>query len=210
MTNRYSSQKTANIECLLSDPEYSERKNAFFRIIKAFERHHIRYSLACSMNLFLRGIVDDFHDFDFIIDSKDGERARVIFETLGATLVATGGNGFCESLVYMHFQYGRVDVDIIAGFQMLTFGTSYLYEYSPDELDYVKVNNLSIPMTSAEALFILYYMMEGWQPRRSFKRKLIYEYLVNNGIKYSKIFEDALEDRLPSNIKRDIKMLLMS
>ncbi len=209
MKKNYRSQKKANIESFLKEEEYKERKEAFFRIIGEFEKANLGYSLACSFNLFLRGVSDDFHDFDFIIEKKDSERVKDVVEKLGAKLVATGGNGYCESLVYMHFQYGRVDFEVIAGFQLLTFGSRYLYEYNSEQLDYVDVDDVSIPLTSMEALFILYYMMEGWQTRRKYKRKLIYEYLVNQDVKYPQILEDALEDPLPYNIKRDIKILLM-
>ena len=69
--NNYNYQKEANILCLLEDTEYCERKEALFKIVNEFEKNGIRYGLACSMNLFLNGIVDEFHDLDFIVELED-------------------------------------------------------------------------------------------------------------------------------------------
>ena len=68
------------------------------------------------MNLFLNGIVDEFHDLDFIIELSDTEKVKEVMEKIGAILKETGGNGYCESDVYMHFQLERVDIDIISHF----------------------------------------------------------------------------------------------
>ena len=72
--NNYTYQKEANVLCLLEDIEYCERKEALFKIVNEFEKNGIRYGLACSMNLFLNGIVDEFHDLDFIVELDDSEK----------------------------------------------------------------------------------------------------------------------------------------
>ena len=132
--NNYNYQKEANILCLLEDKEYLERKEALFKIVNEFEKNGIRYGLACSMNLFLNGIVDEFHDLDFIIELSDTEKVKEVMEKIGAILKETGGNGYCESDVYMHFQLERVDIDIISGFRLLTFGTNFQYKFNENEL----------------------------------------------------------------------------
>lgn len=160
------------------------------------------------MNLFLNGIVDEFHDLDFIIELSDTEKVKEVMEKIGAILKETGGNGYCESDVYMHFQLERVDIDIISGFRLLTFGTNFQYKFNENELLTCYIKNFTIPLIPLEALYVLYYMMEGWQPRRRYKRKLIEQYLIIEGVSFPKILENSLTTELPLWIKKKIKLLL--
>lgn len=212
MNNNYNYQKEANISCLLEDIEYSERKDALTKIVSEFEANKIRYALACSMNLFLQGIVDDFHDLDFIVEFKDVAKIKNVMKLMGAILKETGGNGYCESNVYMHFQLGRVDVDIISGFKIFTFGTHFLYELNPKELTFTSIIDEfpKIPLIPIEALYVLYAMMEGWQPKRRYKRVLIEEYLIIEGVIFPEILKNALKADLPAWIKKQIKLILLN
>lgn len=208
MENNYEYQKEANIVCLLEDMEYLERKEALFKVILEFEKANIHWGLSCSMNLFLRGLVDEFHDLDLIVDDKDISLIKKVMENMGGILVATGGNGFCESNVYMHYQLGRVDIDIIAGFRVVTFGTKFLYNFNKDEIEFVQIDKINVPLIPMEALYLLYCMMEGWKPKRRYKRLLISEYLVTKDLKYPMILEKSLAEELPAWIKRQIKVIL--
>ena len=60
--------------------------------------------------------------------------------------------------------------------------TKYFYEYNPAFVNKIQVGNLSIKIVAPEVQFILYAMMECWQPQRRFKRELIEEYLKDTGI----------------------------
>ncbi len=110
----YNYQSEVNIACLLEDVEYEERKNALFKIVNIFKENKIEYGIVCSFNLFLRGVVDEFYDFDFIVNITMIPAIKKSMEQLGAVLVSSGGNGYCESDVYLHYQLGRVDLDIIS------------------------------------------------------------------------------------------------
>lgn len=206
--NNYEYQSKANILCLLEDEEYKERKEALFKLVNEFEKLGIRWGLACSMNLFLRGVVDDFHDLDLIVEKDDIHKVKEVMERLGGILKATGGNGYCESNYYMHFQLKRVDVDIISGFRIITFGTKFLYNYSESEIEFIKVEENEIPLIPVEALYLLYAMMEGWQLKRRYKRVLLGKYLVTRELKFPKILENSLEGQLPAWIKREVKLII--
>lgn len=212
MFNNYDYQKEANISSLFEDKEYEERKEALKKLLVEFEKGHIKYALACSFNLFLRGIVDEFHDFDFIVDAQSIPAIKEIMEKLNATLVDTGGNGYCESDQYFHYQLGRIDIDIISGFRILTFGTQVYYKYNSKQIEFVKTyeeNMLPIPLIPLEALFLLYGMMEGWQPKRKFKRILIAEALLtDNTLAFPEILEESLEEALPGWLKRKVREIL--
>lgn len=211
MFNNYDYQKEANITSLLEDERYEERKSILGSLVVAFEEEKVQYAVGCSFNLFLRGIVDEFNDFDFIVDSKSICKVREIMEGLGAELIATGGNGYCESDYYFHYQLGKTDIDIISGFRILTYGTKIYYAYNKAEVEYAEIYDdvtLSIPMIPLEELFLLYAMMEGWQPRRRYKRVLIAEALKENHLMFSGILRKSLDSSLPKWIKRKVREIL--
>lgn len=210
----YIYQLQANISSLLEAGEYEERKNCIFKLLKEFDEKEVTYGIGCSFNLFLRGIVDEFHDFDIIIDEKSISIVKIIMKNLGAKLVTTGGNGYCESDVYLHYQLGRVDVDIISGFRVLTYNTKIYYAINPSEIEYCIIYEEKpkhIPLLPLESLYGLYFMMEGWQSKRRFKRVLITEFFENNPLKFPEILERFLndtDDPLPGFIKREIRRIL--
>lgn len=125
-----------------------------------------------------------------------------------AKLVETGGNGFCESDVYMHYQLDRVDVDILGGFKLLTYGTSYQYNFSSTELNYIDIDGYKVPLIPAEAQYLLYSMMEGWQAKRRYKRLLLEDFLLRN-LKYPNILRNAMiGDHLPNWIRDNISTMI--
>ena len=206
--NNYEYQSEANVLCLLEDEEYLERKEALCKLADEFNKSGIRWGLACSMNLFLRGLVDEFHDLDLVVEEEDIPKVKDIMEKNGGILKATGGNGFCESNCYMHFQLKRVDIDIISGFRIITFGTKFLYNFNESEIEYIKVEEKKIPLIPVEALYLLYAMMEGWQAKRRYKRLLIGEYLVTRDLKFPDILVNSLEEQLPAWIKKEVKLII--
>ena len=208
--NKYGEQSRNNIICFLEDHDYRERREAFELVVKEFQKRNLSWALGCSMNLFFRGIVDDFNDIDIITNETSIKDLKETLEGLGAVLVGTGGNGYCESDYYYHFQLGRVDIDVISGFRILTYNSQYYYCYKKQQLDYFTVTDeLSINLYPLEAMYILYYMMEGWQPRRKFKRDLIQKFLEKQEmLLHRDIFEEALTISLPSWIRWDIKNLM--
>ena len=116
--------------------------------------------------------------------------------------------GFCRSDVIMYFDIGKVRVEIISGFRVLTFGTKYFYEYNSAEVEIVKIDKIKLQLINLEAMYLLYGMMEGWQQKRRYKRLLIQEYLKINGTDFPNILKDALKDDLPAWLKVEIRSIL--
>ena len=187
----YNIQQTNNLLAFF-DKNFETRRKAFFRLKELFQKENVRWSLACSSNLFFRGIVDDFHDFDIIVQLTDIPKVMEIMNTSGAELLETGGNGYCESDKYLHYFFYRCDVDIIAGFRVNTFGMTFQYNYSESQTELINLDYMQFPLVPVEVQYILYGMMEGWQQHRKFKRRIIEEYLHNTGILFPEIFRNAI------------------
>lgn len=177
----YRSQALDNILAFY-DAEYTQRRELLYRIVREFESQKILFALGCSFSLFVRGIVDDFHDFDILVSNEHIEKAKQIMEEIiGAKLVAVGGNGYCNSDDYSHWQINNCDVDLIAGFRVDTFGHSLHVPIIDEIIEFLDFEYLpyKIPVICVEPLYCLYSMMEGWQHRRRYKKLLIEEYFSN-------------------------------
>ena len=234
--NKWESQQEANITAFLEDDEeHLKKRNFFFKMIKAFEKADIKWTLFCSSSLFFSGITDVFNDFDLLIDKisfEDAKRTlkdlkmKIVREEvcglqvndipitkeelaiLGKVLVSYSEWNFSSNRYLNAESKQGVKVDAISGFRVAAMDTQYLYEYNPYYVESVQIGNVTINVVSPEVQFILYSMMECWQPERRFKRKLLQEYIQDKGIKHQEIFEDALRQRIPGWIKKEIRKLL--
>lgn len=183
----YRSQANDNVLAFY-DAEYSPRRELLYKIVMEFEKAEITWAVGCSFSLFLRGIVDDFHDFDILVTNEDVENAKRIMKEIGASLIAVGGNGFCNSDDYSHWQINNCDIDVIAGFRVDTFGNSLYVPIRPEIIEVLDFEYLpyKIPVICLEPLYCLYSMMEGWQHKRRYKKLLIEEYFSFSANKPSK------------------------
>lgn len=186
-------QSEDNIYAFMIDDYFAERRNVFMEIVKAFEKYHIQWAISCSFSLFLRGLIDDFNDFDLIVNQDHIQNLPLALDEVSAKLISEGSNGYCNSDMYMHCKIGNCDIDIICGFRINTFGTSYYSTYTASELDHLNSEYLpNINLIPLETLFIQYAMMEGWQRRRRYKKELIYNFLMLQKPKHKHILERAL------------------
>ena len=234
--NVWSSQQEANIVAFMEDDEeYGKRRNFFFKMCEAFERKGVKWNLFCSSSLFFLGITDDFNDFDLLIDKESLESAKAVLKSLGMKIQREEMYGFeideedfspeeLKTLAKLMFKASKgkfvsnryldfasddgVEVDVISGFRVGAMDTKYLYEYSEDRTDYVKIRDKNIPVVCPEAQFVIYSMMECWQPQRRFKRRLLQQFIEDRKVHYPEVLEEALKERIPSWIKTKIRDIL--
>ena len=210
--NKYCLQKNANIDIFNSYREFRNRRKWLKTFIQVLNANEVCYSLVCSSSLFFKGIVDEFHDFDILINVADAEKAKKAFESIGGNIEPPDYIDECQSLVFMEFTFpDGIEVDVIGGFQIFTYGSSYLYELKKEDIVFINWEDYEIPCLSAEIEYILYSMMEGWQSARILKRKLIEMYLLENGFS-SSLFIRELENHsdLPYDIIVRLKMFILA
>ncbi len=209
----YRDQAYANHLALLSSEEFQERLEVLKTIARVFSKYGIIWALAFSSNLFLRGIVDDFHDFDLLISSRDVDKLDEALKEIGVKIISTSQKGVFSSPYYKEAELGRVHLDIIVGIEINTFGTTYRYEVKEEELFMVNLDgNIYVPLVPIEANHILYGMMVGWQSRRVYKKELCRYFLIENGLEYPNVLQDALDNFLlptePMNLRKEVEELL--
>lgn len=195
----YNFQKYANLDALMTAPEYNERRDVLLKMVKVFKRNNVQWALTSSANLFFRGIVDNFSDFDMLFSMDDIEKAEAALEEIGATLIMedTQKHGYFASGHYREGFVGSVHLDIIGDMTLTTFGTQYKYVLKEEHITYNWDLAVGVPLSPMEADILFYGMMEGWQPKRRLKRRLCYEYIKNSGVIHQEIFEEASKQNLP-------------
>lgn len=231
--NKWFLQREANITAFLEDDDFVTKRNFFFKMCQALDNNAIEWNLFCSCSLFFAGITDEFNDFDILVKKSSFEDTKGVLKNLGLSVKQEEIYGmqidkeisqedasllerFFEQNSNQKFNSNRyanligngVDVDLISGFRVSAMNTKYFYEYNPNLVNTIQVGDLSIKIVAPEVQFILYAMMECWQPQRRFKRELIEEFLKDNGINKPQILEDSLSENIPGWIKKEIRMLL--
>lgn len=204
----YKRQSDTNSFDFFTNNYFESRRNVLFKIMHELKKQNVNFALGCSSNLFFRGIVDDFNDFDIIFEQKYTDKILKIMSELDGKLIGTGGNGFCESDMYLHYILDSIHIDFISGFRINTFDKSYYCDLSSKPVENLDCEYLKLPLIPLEIQLVLYSMMEGWQPRRRFKRVIIYNYLKQEGLVFPQILEECLHQDLPDWIKKLVQSLL--
>lgn len=199
-----------NIHALLTDEKFKNRFNALKTIATQLEKSNVTWAVYSSAAMFLLGITPDFGDWDIFTLPSDAEKTFAIFEAqneknhpLPPETKAQYFNPPCKT-----YTVKNTDFDVSPEFEIKTFGTKYMYHLKKEDLLYINVDDLKIPVCPAEALFIIYYMMTGWQPNRKIKVKWLKEYLLAGNLNKPSILFDARNQNLPIWIKEDINSIL--
>ena len=200
----YQAQAYYNADVFDEYEEYSEKKQLLKELINRFRNAGIKWTLTCSSNLFFRGIVDIFNDYDILISKDSVPAFKQVMEDLQAKSLPQGDQSAFNSTWFARYEVGNVGIDVISEWRIVTFGTTVLFEYTQEEIDIEQ----GLPLIAMERQFLLYAMMEGWQPQRQYKRILCENYL-KYCLRYPGIIKDAVSDpAMPIPIKKRCRMLL--
>ena len=98
----------------------TERKLALLkRIAHRFNQAGITWALGASMMLYFKGIARDFHDLDLMIVNEDASIAQRILSEMGV-LQPPMPNPKYKSKMFLEFVIDGIDVDLIAGFAIVS------------------------------------------------------------------------------------------
>lgn len=183
MTSRTDYQRLANNEALMNYPEYADRFKSIKKLERMFREEKVEWALAYSTDLFIRGLIDDFHDLDvWVQDDIDTERFEKILVNYGIEIVSTANDQiFTTEAFYTCKDLDTgIQVEFIIKFGMKVNQICYNYLVK-DRIDYFRIGNISLPVVNICDLYILYAILEdSWQPKRRYKRKLIENYIKDN------------------------------
>ena len=193
MLTRYDYLRSANETSLFTSDKFIGMAEILEELCPALAIKGVRWAVGMSLSLFLRGAHDHFNDFDLLIDPRDTEKFEEVFESLGGEINhQTIQKAAFTSPYYKEAKLRGVNFDLIADMTVETYGTVYRYELREIEMFTLR-KDLNIPVVTAEAQYILYYMMQAWEARRVFKTNICAEYIKDVGVKYPDVFRRALE-----------------
>ena len=153
----YEIQRNANILAFLTAPEYQEQKRILKKVSEVLMDAKVRWALSCSSALFFKGLVDDFHDYDILVNIEDVEIMINSLESINVTINKdTIQKEYFTSPYYQQAKRGNCDFDLIGDITINTFGGRYCYPVKNQELEYVFLEgNIVIPIIPVEASFLL-------------------------------------------------------
>lgn len=211
LVSKYIQQATHNRHALVYDPEYQKRLTALTNLTKAFKNNNVNWALTCSAELFLDGIVDNFHDLDIVIAPENCSSAISVLNIIGSRkkIDKDPSRKRCfYATQFAEYVINGIDVDVICEFGVTTFGVEYCYHFKQSQVHTIEIGSLEIPCIAPEAQYLLYSMMCGWQPQRAFKRDLLMEYLMAGNVHYEEILKDGLEQNLPYQLIEGVEKIL--
>ena len=209
VTSRTEYQRLANNEALMNYPEYADRFKSIKKLEKMFREEDVDWALAYSTDLFIRGIIDDFHDLDvFVQDDIEPAKLERILEKYNIGIVSTYNDKIFTTKAF--YTCKDLDTNIQIEF-IIQFGMKvnqikfdYLLE---NRIDYFRIGNISLPVLNICDLYILYAILEdSWQPKRRYKRQLIESYIREN-VKPA-IFNLSKDVQLPEWIWKNVNLLI--
>lgn len=207
---RFNEQKDANISEFLFGYEYIERRQVLKKLSKILEG--LEWSLSCSSNLYFKGVVDDFNDFDIVVSKNSLDEAIERLRNAGAIEYSNSNqyNGCFASEYFEHWQLNGVDFDLMMNFTILVPGSKYVYRYTEKVQDTLELTGFKkIHLVPIEYQYIFYRMMEVYAPKRRMKRELIEEFMKSGGSTRINFLEVELEKMendfgIPAVVKQDI------
>ena len=190
--NKYEKQKYANILALLTAEEFAAKKLVLERVCRALDRTKVTWAFGMSFSLFMRGIADEFDDFDVIIAMEDVPEFTDVFCKLGGEIgpkVDQTGSIF-RSGYFRQAKLDGVKFDLIADFQIESYRSEYRYIIQKKDIDVLYIEGgLNVPVIPVEANFLLYYMLTAWQSRRWLKVQMCEDYLKEEGLAHREVFQ---------------------
>ena len=130
------------------------------RIAHRFNEAHVVWALGASMLLYFKGIAPEFHDIDLMISSGDAERVRAILCGMGE-LQPFAPNPKYHSETFMEFVIDSIDVDVMAGFSILSGGKLHDCSLREDQIaETMALGPELIPLQSP-MLWCEYYRLMG-------------------------------------------------
>ncbi|GFP78408.1 nucleotidyltransferase [Clostridium fungisolvens] len=171
-----------------------------YYIADELNKKKVRWMIGSSVLLYFHGIVSSPNDIDIVIDEKDIMKVKDIFDTIGTEQAKEKKYPYLTEYFYTYI-VRDTSVDI-----MCNFGVAHHYgdyRLKIDEaaiVEYRKIDEVILPLSSLEDWYVLYQLMPG----RENKVDMIEKYLVKNGVNHYELLKRALTQPLPESVVNNV------
>ena len=140
--------------------EKQKKLNVLAKLAADLNESDILWAVGASAMLFLRGIVQDFHDIDLLVCEEDVEIAKEILLRSG-TLLPTQPDDKYGSHHFLEFDVDGVEIDLIAGFVINTEdGKQHVCPLQVEDVDAcVDVYDQAVALHSLRVWYEYYALM---------------------------------------------------
>lgn len=139
-------------------PEIGQKIELLKKIALQFEKAHITWALGGSMMLYFKGIVPVFQDIDLMVADADAQTAQSILCSMGQ-MQPQNPNPKFRSKAFMEFVIDSVDVDVIAGFAIVSGDSVVDCSLQKEQIvERMPLGEACIPLQSP-ALWCRYYRL---------------------------------------------------
>lgn len=157
-------------------PKTGQKIELLKKIALQFEKAHITWALGGSMMLYFKGIVPVFQDIDLMVADADTQTAQSILCSMGQMQPQTPNPKF-RSKAFMEFVIDAVDVDVIAGFAIVSGDSVVDCSLQKEQIvERMPLGEACIPLQSP-ALWCRYYRLMD----RTEKAQMIEQALSDSG-----------------------------
>lgn len=130
------------------------------KIAGELNQHQITWAVGASLLLYFKGKTAVFHDLDLMVAEADAEKAGQILRSLG-TLQPPDPHRQFQSKCFMEFVIESVEVDVIAGFTIVTADQRHYFPLRKEQIkDHTMVDGITVPLQSL-AEWRHYYELMG-------------------------------------------------
>ena len=132
------------------------------KIAHRFNEANVEWALGASMLLYFKGIISEVHDIDLLVSIPDAELVRKILSEMGELHLADLlPDPMYRTKVFMEFTIDSVDVDVMAGFTIVSEGKVYDCSLCKEQIvERMTLGTEIIPLQSP-ILWCKYYRLMG-------------------------------------------------
>lgn len=157
-------------------PKTGQKIELLKKIALQFEKAHITWALGGSMMLYFKDIVPVFQDIDLMVADADAQTAQSILCSMGQ-MQPQNPNPKFRSKAFMEFVIDSVDVDVIAGFAIVSGDSVVDCSLQKEQIvERMPLGEACIPLQSP-ALWCRYYRLMD----RTEKAQMIEQALSDSG-----------------------------
>lgn len=130
--------------------ELHQKLTVLSKIARVFNENQILWAVGGSMLLYFKGKTEIFHDIDLMVGEKDIDAAKALLLTIG-DLLPEKPNPQYKTRHFLEFRVDGVDVDVMAGFIIVSDGKDYDCSLLPEQIEeYIPLNGELIPLQALQ------------------------------------------------------------
>ena len=129
------------------------------KIANELNAEGITWAIGSSSLLYLKGLVDEFNDFDLFVKLEDTNRLIAIFDRLGKRQPDRNDAINFSTTHFLEYIVDDLEIDIMADFGIKYQGQEYIYPVEQYIVETYDLNGTKIPMTSLKMWQECYRLM---------------------------------------------------